>query len=145
MKVIIQKPNDDEKDSIIVRCRYVDPDLIALLNAAVSHKGKLVAHLNGNTHLLSPTDVYYIDTVDSKTFLYCENTVYDSKQKLYELEEFLEYHDFLRVSKSLIINLRKVKFLSPAFHGRLQAELKNGEKVVISRQYVPALKRTLGI
>ena len=89
-------------------------------------------------------DVFYIEAVDNKTFLYCKHEVYESKQKLYELEE-LAMSDFLRISKSVIVNLSKIKSLSPSLSGRLEAVLMNGEKVIISRQYVNELKKSLNI
>ena len=41
--------------------------------------------------------------------------------------------------------MEKIEYLSPPFSGKLEAHLKNGEKIVISRQYVPVLKAKLGI
>lgn len=77
--------------------------------------------------------------------MYLEKDVYETKMKLYELEERFRGTDFLRVSKSVILNLSKVKSLSPAFNGRFEATMKNGEKLIISRQYVPALKEKIGL
>ena len=71
--------------------------------------------------------------------------MYETKLKLYELEERFVGTDFLRVSKSVIMNLSKVKSLSPAFNGRFEATMKNDEKVIVSRQYVPVLKEKLGL
>ena len=104
----------------------------------------LIANVGNEIHRVPPADVYYIETVDNKTFLYCENEMYETKQKLYELEE-LRINDFLRISKSVIVNLSKIKSLGPSMSGRLEATLKNGERVVISRQYVNELKRNLGV
>ena len=67
------------------------------------------------------------------------------KSKLYELEEELPARDFMRSAKSTILNLNKIKSLTPAFGGRFEALLKNGDKVIISRQYVNVLKERLGI
>jgi len=53
--------------------------------------------------------------------------------------------DFLRISKSTIVNLSKVKSLTPSLSGRLEAALFNGEKVIISRQYVVGLKTKFGL
>jgi DNA-binding LytR/AlgR family response regulator len=86
-----------------------------------------------------------IDTVDNKTFLYLKDKVYESKQKLYELENSLANSDFFTSIKSVILNLRKIKSLSPALSGRFEALLDNGEKVIISRQYMGDLKKRLGI
>jgi DNA-binding LytR/AlgR family response regulator len=94
---------------------------------------------------VAPKDVFYFEAVDNKVFLYLEKEVYETKLKLYELEERFVGTDFLRVSKSVIMNLAKVKTLSPAFNGRFEATMKNGEKVIVSRQYVPVLKDKLGL
>lgn len=65
--------------------------------------------------------------------------------KLYELERRFSGTDFFRVSKSVILNLAKVRNFSPDFNGRFEALMKNGERVGISRQYVPLLKNKLGL
>jgi len=67
------------------------------------------------------------------------------REKLYTLEGMLPVESFMRASKSAILNLNKVKSLSPAFGGRFEAVLDNGEKTIISRQYVPVLKERLGL
>ena len=71
--------------------------------------------------------------------------VHDVKQKLYELEKIYEHTDFIRISKAMIVNVSKISKIVPMFNGRLEAVLSNGERVVISRQYVPDLKKKLGV
>ena len=83
--------------------------------------------------------------MDQKVFAYGKTEVYEVKSKLYELEEELPARDFMRSAKSTILNLNKIKSLTPAFGGRFEALLKNGEKVIISRHYVNVLKERLGI
>lgn len=63
--------------------------------------------------------------------------------KLYELEAILKEMYFLRVSKSLCLNLMKVTAIRPALNGRFTAILQNGEEILISRKYVPDLKKAL--
>ena len=92
-----------------------------------------------------PSAVYYFEAVDNRVFAYLEKEVYETKLKLYELEERLAGTDFFRASKSTVINLAKVESLSPAFNGRFEAAMKNGEKLIVSRQYVPVLKEKLGL
>ena len=95
--------------------------------------------------MLLPKDVYYFESVDNKVFAYCEKQVYEVRKKLYELESDLSGTDFLRISKSVIVDLSKIRNLSPSFNGRLEALLRNGEKIIISRQYIPALKKKLDL
>ena len=144
MKIIIEKPQAGEEEHIIVKCHNINPELLNALNKFKSQGNFLVANIGNEIHRVSPMDIFYIETVDNKTFFYCVRDVYESKQKLYELEE-LQISDFLRISKSVIVNLSKIKSLVPALSGRLEAILINGEKVIISRQYVNELKKSLGI
>jgi len=144
LKIIIEKPQAGEEEHIIVKCHNINPELLNALNKFKSQGNFLVANIGNEIHRVSPMDIFYIETVDNKTFFYCVRDVYESKQKLYELEE-LQISDFLRISKSVIVNLSKIKSLVPALSGRLEAILINGEKVIISRQYVNELKKSLGI
>jgi DNA-binding LytR/AlgR family response regulator len=144
LKIIIEKPQAGEEEIIIVKCHSISPELLTLLNAIKEQDNLLIANVGNEIHRVNPADIYYIETVDNKTFLYGKSDVYESKQKLYELEE-LALRDFLRVSKSAIVNLSKIKSLIPSLSGRLEAVLSNGERLIISRQYVNVLKKTLGI
>lgn len=91
------------------------------------------------------SEIYYFESVDNVVFAYCKDEVYETKSRLYELEEKLSMTSFMRSSKSMIINLNKIESLSPIINGRFQALLKNKEKVMISRQYVGKLKEKLGL
>ena len=144
MKIIIEKPQEGEEEQIIVKCHTISTELFDILNKLQTHGNMLISYIDNEIHRVSPSDVFYVEAVDNKTFLYCESAVYESKQKLYELEE-LRIRDFLRISKSVIVNLSKIKSLIPSMSGRLEAVLSNKERVIISRQYVSGLKKTLGI
>jgi len=144
MRIVIQEPKDGEEEEILVKCRNLSPEIVQLLNK-LKTQGLLIAHIDNEIHRLYPSDVFYVEAVNNKTFLYGEACVYESKLKLYELEELLNANDFLRVSKSLIVNLNKLKSFAPALSGRLEATMANGERVTISRQYVGVLKERLGV
>ena len=72
------------------------------------------------------------------------NQVYEVNYRLYQLEELLEHDPFLRVNKHTIVNLRKIKLFHSTIHVRMEAYLKNDERIQISRHYVPKLKEKLG-
>ena len=63
--------------------------------------------------------------------------------RIYELEEMLNKKSFVRVQKGMIVNLMKINSIKPGLSGRYVASLKNGEEVIISRNYVPDLKEAL--
>lgn len=145
MKITITEPGEGEEDEIIVRCRHMDQQLLKLIYAIKAGRERITALQDGDYFQVAPDEIYYFEAVDSKVFLYLEKEVYETKLKLYELEEILRNTDFFRASKSCIVNLSKVKRLSPAFNGRFEALMRNGERVIISRQYVPVLKQKLGL
>ncbi len=145
MKITITEPGEGEEDEIIVRCRHMDQQLLKLIYAVKAGREKITALQAGNYFQVAPEEIYYFEAVDNKVFLYLEKEVYETRMKLYELQEIFQGTDFFRASKSCIVNLSKVKRLSPAFNGRFEALMQNGERVIISRQYVPVLKQKLGL
>lgn len=144
MKIVIEEPEDFEEEQVIIKCRKMTPELLQIISLLKMQEG-LIGYDGNEIHRIQPAAVYYIEVVDNKTFLYCRESVFEVKQKLYEIEEVLVNSDLLRVSKSVILNLSKIKSLSPALSGRFEAVLDNGEKIIISRQYVSGLKERLGI
>ena len=145
MKITIMDRADGEDDEMIIRCRNIDKQLLNLIYAIKAGQETILA-LRGSEYVQVATeDIYYFEAVDNKVFLYLDKEVYEVKHKLYELEEMFCGSDFFRASKSYIVNLKKVKSIRPAFNGRFEAHMKNGEKVMISRQYVPVLKEKLGL
>ena len=145
MKIIIEDIGPDEEEAVIIRCREVDEAVMQLVNGLKLKKEKLTVRQGEKILQIEPGDIYYFEAVDNKVFLYLVKNVYETKLKLYELERRFAGTDFFRVSKSVILNLAKVKNFTPEFSGRFEALMKNGERVGISRQYVPLLKNKLGI
>lgn len=145
MKVVIEDIGPGEEEQIIIRCRNINDSIMKFISDLKMEQKKLVGLKDGNMVMIEPQNVYYFEGVNNKVFIYCKQNVYETKLKLYEVEADYENTDFVRVSKSIIINLSKIKSISPAYSGRFEALLFNGEKVVISRQYVPELKKKLGL
>lgn len=143
MKILIEEPKSGEEDQIIIRCRQLSKELLQLIDNLKTQKPTIIGLDGNDIHRLDPDEIYYFESVDNKVFIYCRKKVFESKYKLYEIDELFADSDYLRISKSAILNLNKIAFLSPAYSGRLEASLDNGEKAIISRQYVPELKKKL--
>lgn len=145
MKIIIEECKQGEEDQIIIRCREMDENLMKLISELKMGQKKLTGIKDGIITMIDPANVYYFEGVDNKVFIYCKQNVYETKLKLYEIEDEYRNTNFFRASKSVILNVTKIKSVSPAYSGRFEALLFNGEKAVISRQYVPELKKKLGL
>ncbi len=145
MKIIIEECKPGEEDQITIRCKEMDENILKVIADLKMNQKKLAGIKDGIITMIDPANVYYIEGVDNKVFLYCKQNVYEVRLKLYEIEEQYNNTNFFRASKSVILNVTKIKSVSPAYSGRFEALLFNGEKVVISRQYVPELKKKLGL
>ncbi len=143
MKITIEEMQCEE-DEIVIRCSRMDDDLLRIISFIKAQKNTIAGYEGDHIYGIRTSDIYYFESVDNKVFLYCKRDVFESKQKLYEIEQELAVQDFFRISKSVIVNLRKIQYISPAFNGRFEAAMLNGEKVIISRQYVPEFKKRLG-
>ena len=120
MKITIMDRPNGEEDEIIIKCRQVDDQILKMVYALKAGQEKLTGIKDGSIVQIGPKDVYYFEAVDNKVFLYLEKEVYETRYKLYELEERFKGTDFFRISKSYIMNLAKVQRLSPGFNGRFE-------------------------
>lgn len=145
MKVSIEEIGREQEEEIIIRCHEVNDDILKLLNRFKREGTPLLGYDDDSIHRLRLADVYYFEAVDNKVFIYCKDKVFESKQKLYELEAMCEGKKFFRASKSSIVNIARISFVRPSISGRFEAKLDNGESLEVSRQYVPVLKKMLGL
>ena len=90
---------------------------------------------DGEEILLDPKDIYYLDHIDRKLFAYTRNGVFRLMNTLASCEEMLWNYGFVRVSKSNLINIFKIKQLKPDLNMKVYASFDNGERICINRSY----------
>jgi len=142
MKIVIEQPQNGEEE-IIFRCHEIDSEMMQLI-AKLKTPKTLVVYDGTAIHKITPKEIYYCEVVDNRTFIYMADYMYESTQRLYELEERLG-SAFVRTAKSTVVNTMHIKSLRPIINGRFEALLDNGETTIVSRQYVMLLKEYLGI
>ena len=150
MKVILEKVSSPEDERALIKAAEVTEEIRSAMDLLENNCRSIsVSELSderpsGETIMLGTDKIYYTESIDKKTFVYTKEKCYGSKLRLYELEETLS-SNFFRCSKSLIVNIRKIRSVKSELNGRMIAELLNGEQLVISRSYVKDLKRKLGV
>jgi len=90
---------------------------------------------DGDSVLLDPRDIYYLDHVERKLFAYTRSGVYRLMTTLSDCEAELWNYGFVRVSKSNIINIYKIRQLKPDINMKVYAFFDNGERICINRSY----------
>ena len=94
--------------------------------------------------LLQLEEIYMFRVEDKQVKVYTESSDYLIKKALYQVEEVLD-SDFIRISKTTVINLKKIERVAPSLKGMMFIELKNGLKDNISRKYLPDFKKALDL
>jgi DNA-binding LytR/AlgR family response regulator len=140
MKVRIKHISDKANECLIIECVEVTPDIESIRSYALTKGTTLTGSVNERVYQFNLSDVFYFEAVDERVFAYTKSKSYELKIRLYELENAYADKHFVRCSKSFIINLINLESISPALNGRFTAHMKNGEKIIISRQYVPEIK-----
>lgn len=143
MKVRIKQITEKADECLIIECVEVTPDIESIRSYALTKGMTLTGSINERFYQFNLSDVFYFEAVDEWVFAYTKGRSYELKIRLYELENAYADKHFIRCSKSFIINLMKLESISPAFNGRFTAHMKNDEKIIISRQYVPIIKRVV--
>ncbi len=130
---------------VIIKCPQTDDTVLRLKSYIELFDEKIKAKKGEDFELVNIQDVLYFEAVDNRTFLYTADDAMEIKQRLYELEGMLSDKDFVRISKSQIVNINKIKSLKPELNRTILATMCNGERLSISRRYVQAIKNILSI
>lgn len=145
MKISINIDESMQDTEIQISCNQLTPEIEKILATLRILNQQLMVTKNEETHLLDVSKIIYIEAVERKTFVYTKDEYYESKLKLYEMEERLLACGFFRISKSNLVQLRMIKSLKNDLDRKLRLTLENGEQIMVSRQYAEELKRRLGV
>ena len=139
----ITKADKSQPEVVEIHCHKISDEVKEIVAFVKSRQGQLTGVIDDRQFEIALGDIFYIEAVDNKVFIYTQSKVYETKQKLYELEDVLKEKKFLRISKSTLLNLMKISSIKPALNGRFTAVLYSDEEIVISRKYVPEFKKAL--
>lgn len=89
------------------------------------------------------SDILYIEGYRKEAYLHTMTNTYRISYRLYEAEALLEQDGFLRVNKSTIVNIRKIKCIIPSLNACYTLEMMDGVCLECSRQYWKQFKKRL--
>lgn len=133
------------QQQIIISCKEYSKEVNKIKKYAEQIEETILLKEGEQRILIVPSEIYYIESVDKRTFIYLKSGVGECIKRLYELEEILDKNYFLRISKSCIVNISYVKSISLMINRNLTLNLKNGEKVIVSRRYVKKFNEVIGM
>lgn len=107
-------------------------DMIEILD---SYNKAILGKNNQETKLLQPSDIYYCEMVDRKCYSYLKESVWQVDHSLQMMLDQYSQLGFVRISKSMVINVYKIDRLKSDINMRVNIILQNGETAVLNRTY----------
>ena len=95
------------------------------------------------TKLINVSDIYYIESIDKKTVVFCDNDNFYVKSRLYQIYEKLKSNGFVQISKYCILNINKLEEIRSLANSHLEAKLSNGKCLCVTRKYLDNIRLRL--
>lgn len=111
------------------------PAVKQIISIVRNDKPLLYGTLDGEKVLLDLKAVLYFESVDRRTFAYTCDKVFQVTRTITSLEQELGGYGFVRINKSNVVNIYKIKRIRPEPNMRIIAVLENEEKLQINRGY----------
>lgn len=143
MKVTIDQNKENKEIEVVVKCSEMNDEVLRILSQIRIQEKKITGLKRGNFHIINLNTIFYFESVDNRTIVYTSDDDFETTLKLYEIEESLSKDDFIRISKSIVVNFQKITEISPLFNGKLEVILENKEKLEVSKNYAPSIKEKL--
>ena len=137
------RQTDDKPLTIIIEYPTLDTKTQKLIKKIESLDLVVSGNSKGKVFQVHISDIYYVESVERKTFLYTKDEVYITDKKLYELEEMLKEAGIIRISKSCLMNVDMLYSIRQLMNSQLEATLLNGEKLIVARTYLKSIKNIL--
>ena len=102
-----------------------------------------IAAESGSRHRIGVADIIYIESVEKRTFIYTDGGVFGSARRLYEIEKRLARCGIIRISKSCLMNVAMLESIRRLSNSRLEAVLRNGMRLIVSRTYLKSIRSCL--
>lgn len=135
MKLIKTKEKDLKENYLELHYDTVDEETTAVLERLRDTLRYIEGTYEDKKVTIALTDIFYIETVDRKTFAYTKDMCVEIKEALRDILEEYSKIGFVRISKSAIVNIYKIKKLQGDINMRVIIFLKNNEKLVMNRSY----------
>jgi two-component system LytT family response regulator len=132
-----QRIADKSKDQVIQR-------LSATLEQSKRHDeflDRLPVSENGRILLVNTEEIDWIEANGNYARLHVGPRTHEIRETLSTLERKLNPRDFLRIHRSAIVNLHRIREIQPWFHGYHLVLLQNGRELRMSRYQNETAKR----
>jgi two-component system, LytTR family, response regulator len=117
---------------------------LADMRTAAKPADRLAVKSGGRVILIKTEDIDWVESADNYVNLHVGAEAYLLRETMNALEQRLPANRFLRISRSTLVNLDRIKELQPMFHGEYTVILRSGTRLTLSRGYREKLDVLMG-
>lgn len=146
MKIRIEVDPQFTQEEVIIKVQSVHEEVYKIQEAIqeiINQKSMMVLYKKDCEYFKKVEDLLFFESADTMIYAHTQEEAYQVKLKLYELEAILP-KSFVRISKSTIVNCRKITSLTRTIGTSQLVEFQDTyKKVYVSRHYYKLLKNKL--
>ncbi len=145
--VITDDPNEVPSDKVGIILDETDLDKVRpILELLAIEKSQVMFQTQNGYVQFSVQEMMYLESFGEDIYLHTKDmTNQIIKQPLYQLEEILRPYHFIRIGKSFVVNIAKIRYIRTTLNAKLDLELMDGSHLEVSRSFVKSFKHALGI
>ena len=138
---IITRQVKDKPLTVTIEYPEYDDAVNGLIRKIRSMDVGFNAEMDGRQVKIGLPEVYYIENVERKIFIYTSKDVYRLDSSMSDLENMMPDTGLVRISRTCIMNTDHLKEIRQIKNSRLEAVLDNEEMLIVSRKYLKNIKR----
>lgn len=146
MQVEIKIDSSYTEPKILILTDSVTEEVSGIIKKLSEDVPQIISGSRGDLYeVLEPAGLIRVYANGGKVYAVTTKGEYTLRLRLYEIEERLDPHQFVRISNAEIIGLRHIKNFDLRLSGTICVKLSNGTVTYVSRRYVPKIKKILGM
>lgn len=145
IKIFTNISKEFKETTLTITAPILTEEIQGIIEYASNSKvpSKIMANKNNEIYFIKIEDIICFFSQDKYNYIRTKDGIYRLKYKLYEIEEVFNSKDFIRISKSCIININQVKCFDTNTLGTLVVKLNDNTQEIVSKRNVSQIMKLL--
>ena len=145
IKIFTNISKEFKETTLTITAPILTEEIQGIIEYASNSKvpSKIMANKNNEIYFIKIEDIICFFSQDKYNYIRTKDGIYRLKYKLYEIEEVFDSKDFIRISKSCIININQVKCFDTNTLGTLVVKLNDNTQEIVSKRNVSQIMKLL--
>ena len=114
-------------------------------SAVAAVVGHITVRQWNRVHLVRVEDIDFVEAEDNYVVVHAASRSYKGRERISEVESQLDSRRFVRIHRSTIVHVAKIREVQPLTHGDHAVILRDGKVLRVARSRRQALEQALGV